>query len=383
VNLHNAKEIRYREPATLLDYRLVQPTSSGTRWICYDGEDTDGNPWTVRRVDKELCCEFYRGLAIERGVPEEEWDEYALRHYNEYHLQMARAFERTKGLHHNHILKMRGCDYDPVTDQLVIVTERMPRGNFFVAAQSLKPLKALFLYAQALEGLAYMHGEGLLHLNIKPSSFTVPIDSMNPVTKLIDYGYAVPKGRGGADYIGALNYAAPEVILDRTDRIDERADLFSVGVIMYQVHGVGLPFARTFEKHHREFPDAIELEMRGQKVPPLYHLLTDSQDALKLEPGESHRRFLHMIATEECTSQPPLHLYGDLSPEFDEMVMGLLHHNPGKRRFRTARELLDYIYKTWPKESREPIDIHDYHDADPFVEIEADDLYHEHYYPFR
>lgn len=385
MNVHNAKEIRFGvSPETLLDYRLVLPTACGARWIGYDAEDKDGNLWTARCINKERCCAFYRELAIMRGVPKEEWDEYALHHYNAYQVQMAKAFERTKGLHHEHILGMHESGYDPASDQLVLVTERRPREDFFMAVRDLKLLKSLFLYAQALEGLAYIHSKGFLHLNIKPSSFAVPIDSMNRVTKLIDYGYAVPKGQGSADYLGALDYAAPEVILDKTDQIDEQADLFSFGVIMYQVHGVHRPFARmNFKRHHREFPDAIELEMRGQKVPPLYHLLTDPRYASNPKPGEGHRQFLNLIETEECTSQPPLHLYGVLSPEFDEMVMGLLHKDPDKRRFSIARELLDFIYATWPKESREPIDIHDYHYADPGIEIDVGDLYHENYYPFR
>ena len=94
---------------------------------------------------------------------------------------------------------------------------------------------------QVLEGLGYAHDQEIIHRDIKPANILVTPSGQ---AKIADFGVARLAG-ANATLTGAMfgtpSYMAPEQLID--DRVDHRADLFSVGAILYEMLAGKSPFA--------------------------------------------------------------------------------------------------------------------------------------------
>jgi len=112
----------------------------------------------------------------------------------------------------------------------------------------LKPGEALRIVPQICEALQYAHEEGLVHRDIKPEN--ILLDRKGRV-KVADFGIAKLLGRKTGDQtltgpwqvIGTLHYMAPEQMADPL-RVDHRADLYSLGVLFYEMLTGQLPLGR-------------------------------------------------------------------------------------------------------------------------------------------
>ena len=94
--------------------------------------------------------------------------------------------------------------------------------------------------AQAAEGLAAVHAAGFVHHDINPRNFLL---SREHQVKLIDFGLAIPNTPsfcGPGNRTGTLQYMAPELI--RREPIDERIDIFSFGVVAFEMLTDRLPY---------------------------------------------------------------------------------------------------------------------------------------------
>ena len=92
----------------------------------------------------------------------------------------------------------------------------------------------------ACRGLSYAHGRGIVHRDIKPGNIMVLKDGS---AKLVDFGIAHVASntltRTG-QIMGSVNYMSPEQIHGRA--VDARTDIFSLGVVLYQLFTNSLPF---------------------------------------------------------------------------------------------------------------------------------------------
>jgi serine/threonine-protein kinase len=107
-----------------------------------------------------------------------------------------------------------------------------------------KPLtvqRALSIAAQVAEGLAYAHERGVVHRDIKPANIMVP-DS-GPV-KITDFGIARMRSSNVQTQTGMMmgspKYMSPEQVIGK--RADHRSDIFSLGVILYEMLCGATPF---------------------------------------------------------------------------------------------------------------------------------------------
>jgi eukaryotic-like serine/threonine-protein kinase len=126
------------------------------------------------------------------------------------------------------------------------------------------PRKAASYAWQALQGLAVVHESGVLHRDLKPANIMLE-PSPGPIERvvLIDFGFATLEGaakltRQGM-VVGSLRYIAPERL--RGELPDRRSDLYSIGVILFEMLSGAPPFEAENEV------DLIEMHLDAEPPP--------------------------------------------------------------------------------------------------------------------
>lgn len=120
--------------------------------------------------------------------------------------------------------------------------------------------QALAIVPQICDALQYAHEEGVVHRDIKPEN--VLLDKKGRV-KIADFGLAKLLGRSPVDItltashqiMGTLHYMAPEQI-ERPLQVDHRADIYSLGVVFYELLTGQLPLGRFALPSERAHLDA-------------------------------------------------------------------------------------------------------------------------------
>ena len=111
----------------------------------------------------------------------------------------------------------------------------------FIIKENLLPIRTVLdVVAQIAEALDFAHGEGVIHRDIKPANVML---LKNGQVKVTDFGIAKAisssKTKTGV-ILGTPNYMSPEQIMGQ--KIDSRSDIFSLGVLFYQLLTGELPF---------------------------------------------------------------------------------------------------------------------------------------------
>jgi eukaryotic-like serine/threonine-protein kinase len=141
--------------------------------------------------------------------------------------------------------------------------------------QSARPLPLVFrlkIIEQVCSALAYAHRNDVIHRDVKPANVIVQPDG---IAKLLDFGIArqEKQERGltrTGNVIGTIHYMAPERLRDRA--FDGRSDIFSAGIMLYQLLTGQLPFTGE------DF--SVVQKLLNDKHPPLSNYLHDYPAAL-------------------------------------------------------------------------------------------------------
>ncbi len=101
--------------------------------------------------------------------------------------------------------------------------------------------KAVDIIAAVAEALHYAHQHGLVHRDIKPANILLDAED-RPV--LVDFGLALREGEsaGGTAFAGTPAYMSPEQARNEGHRVDPRTDVYSLGVILYEMLTGQRPF---------------------------------------------------------------------------------------------------------------------------------------------
>ncbi len=91
---------------------------------------------------------------------------------------------------------------------------------------------------QALDALAFIHSEGYVHNDIKPTNLMVAPEKSGLV--VMDFGFAEPQSKFTSEATGTLGYMAPEAL--KGSEVDGRADLYSLGSVLYELACGRRPF---------------------------------------------------------------------------------------------------------------------------------------------
>ena len=117
-----------------------------------------------------------------------------------------------------------------------------------IRAKQMSPQEAMAIVPQLCEALQYAHDEGIVHRDIKPEN--ILLDRKGRV-KIADFGLAKILGHqpsdftltGAGDKVGTPHYMAPEQV-EHSQEVDNRADIYSLGVVFYEMLTGELPLGR-------------------------------------------------------------------------------------------------------------------------------------------
>jgi serine/threonine protein kinase/Flp pilus assembly protein TadD len=117
----------------------------------------------------------------------------------------------------------------------------------------LSPRQRLELFIPVCQALQHAHQKGIIHRDLKPSNVLVALYDGKPVPKIIDFGVAKAAGQTLTEktlvtsfgaMVGTLEYMSPEQAEINQLDIDTRSDIYSLGVLLYELLTGTTPFTR-------------------------------------------------------------------------------------------------------------------------------------------
>jgi len=161
-------------------------------------------------------------------------------------------------------------------------------GEIVALERRIAPARVLHLSRQVCRGLRAAHAQGVIHRDVKPANVLVNAEEH---VKIVDFGLAAVMREAEnrltrtGHLVGTPHYMAPELI--RGEEIDGRADLYSLGVVMYEMLSGEPPY-------DGDNPMNILFRHLDGDAAPLNHLVPDVppgleavvQHAMKLRPAD-------------------------------------------------------------------------------------------------
>jgi serine/threonine protein kinase len=212
---------------TISHYTVLEKLGEGGMGVVYKAEDTN--------LDRLVALKF---LPEKLSATEEEQVRF---------VQEAKA---AATLNHPNVCTVHDIqEYDaplPTGKQLFIVMEYVEGQTLRERKQSVSLKQAIEIGIQIADGLAAAHEKGIVHRDIKPENIMIRKDG---IVQIMDFGLAKLRGvsrltKEGST-LGTAGYMSPEQVqgLDA----DHRSDIFSLGVVLYELMTGQLPFKGVHE----------------------------------------------------------------------------------------------------------------------------------------
>jgi serine/threonine protein kinase/tetratricopeptide (TPR) repeat protein len=196
--------------------------------------------------------------------------------------------------------------------------------------ERLTPRQRLELFVPVCEAVQHAHQKGVIHRDLKPSNILVALYDGRPVPKVIDFGVARAMSLRPVDQeavteiggiIGTLEYMAPEQAEPNSVDIDTRADVYSLGVLLYELLTGSPPFTSD-QLRSAAFDQVLRMIREVEPAKPSTRLSTAAE--------------LPAIAARRQVEPDRLHQL--VSGDLDWIVMKALEKDRA-RRYATANGL--------------------------------------------
>src|SRR6185369_14521136 len=201
----------------------------------------------------------------------------------------------------------------------------------FCDQNHLTPRRRLELFVAVCKAVQHAHQKGIIHRDLKPGNVLVTVHDTTPVVKVIDFGVAKALGQeltdktlftGFAQMVGTPLYMSPEQAGESGLDVDTRSDIYSLGVLLYELLTGTTPF--TKERFRQAAYDEIRRIIREEEPPKPSTRLSESKDSL---PSISAQR-----------DTEPARLTKLVRGDLDWIVMKALEKDR-TRRYETANGL--------------------------------------------
>lgn len=156
--------------------------------------------------------------------------------------------------------------------------------------------EALHFATQIARALSHAHSKGIIHMDIKPQNIMLPKDG---TAKVADFGIAMvenaPEQHDSEETVGSIHYISPEQA--RGENIDARTDIYSLGVVLYEMLTGKLPYdgataAEVAVQQMSVMPDApTELNL---EIPAELEDIT--LKAMQTDPADRYQSAEEMLA---------------------------------------------------------------------------------------
>ncbi len=270
---------------TISHYRILEKIGEGGMGVVYKAEDT--------RLERTVALKF---------LPTSIGDDTAGKRF----VQEART---ASSLEHPNICTIHEIDKTPDGRMFIVMPcyegeslqARIERG-------AIELDEAMSLSIQVCSGLSKAHDKGIVHRDIKPANIIVTSDGL---VTIVDFGLAKLSGgskltRTGTT-LGTVVYMSPEQL--KSEDVDERSDLWAVGVVLYEMITGETPF-------------------RGDHEPAL----------------------IYSIMNED--PKPVRNTRSDVSADMERLIDKVLSKDPNER-YQTSAELIDALESVRARATRE------------------------------
>ena len=196
----------------------------------------------------------------------------------------------------NHPNIVKVYDIEEIYHTLFIIMEYLNGTllkNMVSTKQKLSVPQIVDITMQVCYGLEYAHNQGIIHQDVNPGNIFIQPDGQ---VKIIDFGLAIQRGGVDSNFLfpGTIYYISPEQL--KGEPVDERADIYSLGLTVYEMITGKRPFPGCHMKTivtwhlHEEIPDS---RITMKDLPDELHAFL--RRTIRKDPSERYRNITEAL----------------------------------------------------------------------------------------